>query len=64
MPVQQIVVNPVTLQQTNNKDRKVSRSENTVIGLDSREEKSTCLHFYRTEFATTCSVRVWRLFIE
>ena len=24
MPVQQIVVNPVTLQQTNNKDRKVS----------------------------------------
>ena len=45
MPVQQIVVNPVTLQQTNNKDRKVSRSENTVIGLDSREEKSTCLHF-------------------
>lgn len=45
MPVQQIVVNPVTLQQTNNKDRKVSLSENTVIVLDSREEKSTCLDF-------------------
>jgi len=40
MPVQQIVVNPVTLQQTNNKDRKVSLSQYTVIGLDSREEKS------------------------
>ena len=26
MPVQQIVVNPVTLQQTNNKERKVSFS--------------------------------------
>ena len=30
MPVQQIVVNPVTLQQTNNKDRKVSFASNTT----------------------------------
>lgn len=44
MPVQQIVVNPVTLQQTNNKDRKVSTRLRTVLELRFIREKgqSSC----------------------
>ena len=41
MPLQQIVVNPVTLQQTNNKERKVKL--NTTLKLFFLSEKKTLL---------------------
>lgn len=45
MPVQQIVVNPVTLQQTNNKDRKVSLRCNAALEIKWSGEKAFCQRF-------------------
>lgn len=58
MPVQQIVVNPVTLQQTNNKDRKVSLRCNAALEIDGATKRHFVSFFQRTLFASTFFARL------